>query len=118
MIEIEKVIEKVEETKTMPLICLRCRKPIPLTYPTFSEVSYTHYSYCEDCLRKGLDLLRQQDKEGGTDEESLTAIIDLNRLKKDYAELHDMFTETERYKERSGAVMCMDLVLKNMRGCE
>ena len=50
--------------KIMPLICLRCRKPIPLTLETFWEVSYTHYSYCEECLRKGLKLLKEQDKRG------------------------------------------------------
>ena len=47
----------------MPLICLRCKKDIPLTFDTFAEISYTHYSYCEDCLRKGLALLRAKDKE-------------------------------------------------------
>lgn len=47
----------------MPLICLRCKKDIPLTFDTFAEVSYTHYSYCEDCLRKGLALLKAKDKE-------------------------------------------------------
>ncbi len=51
----------MQETKEMPLICLRCRKYIPLSMSTFEEVSYTHYSYCEDCLRKGLKALNSWD---------------------------------------------------------
>lgn len=47
----------------MPLICLRCKKDIPLTIRTMEEISYTHYSYCEDCLREGLKLLKAKDKE-------------------------------------------------------
>lgn len=47
----------------MPLICLRCKKDIPLTVRTMEEISYTHYSYCEDCLREGLRLLKAKDKE-------------------------------------------------------
>ena len=47
----------------MPLICLRCKKDIPLTIRTMEEISYTHYSYCEDCLREGLRLLKAKDKE-------------------------------------------------------
>ena len=43
--------------ETMPLVCLKCKKPIPLSMRTFKEVSYTHYSYCENCLRKGLKAL-------------------------------------------------------------
>lgn len=46
------------EIEIMPLICLRCKKYIPLTMATFKEISYTHYSYCEECLRKGLQALR------------------------------------------------------------
>lgn len=49
--------------KMIPLICLRCKKDIPLTFDAFVEVSYTHYSYCEDCLREGLRLLKAKDKE-------------------------------------------------------
>ena len=49
----------------MPLICLRCGKDIPLPYGVMGEISYTHYSYCEDCLREGLKLLREKDKEVG-----------------------------------------------------
>ena len=52
----------MSDIKTMPLICLRCKKDIPLSMPTFEEVSYTHYSYCEECLRKGLKALRAWDE--------------------------------------------------------
>ena len=55
----------MSEPKIMPLECLRCRKYIPLTYPTFKEISYTHYPYCEDCLREGLKLLKAQDDKNG-----------------------------------------------------
>ena len=48
---------KAEDEKKIPLICIRCKKDIPLTMRTFHEISYTHYSYCEDCLREGLKLL-------------------------------------------------------------
>ena len=46
----------------MPLICLRCKKDIPLSEEAMEEVSYTHYSYCEDCLRKGLKALKSWDE--------------------------------------------------------
>lgn len=52
----------MSDIKTMPLICLRCKKDIPLSIPTFEEVSYTHYSYCEECLRKGLKALKSLDE--------------------------------------------------------
>ena len=47
-----------EDKNIMPLTCLRCKKDIPLSYGAMKEVSYTHYSYCEDCLRKGLKSLK------------------------------------------------------------
>lgn len=53
---------EVEDIDTMPLICLRCKKDIPLATKTFHEISYTHYSYCEECLRKGLKVLRMIEK--------------------------------------------------------
>ena len=55
--------EEKQEPAIMPLICLRCKKDIPLTVPTFREISYTHYSYCEECLRAGLRALRYQEAE-------------------------------------------------------
>lgn len=53
--------EEMEDNDMMPLICIRCKKDIPLTVKTFEEVSYTHYSYCEECLRKGLKALKAWD---------------------------------------------------------
>lgn len=58
-------VEKINPSipgKKMPLICLRCKKPILLPMSTVVVSSYTHYSYCEDCLRKGLKLLKAQDE--------------------------------------------------------
>ena len=46
----------------IPLICIRCRKPIPLSEEAMNEISYTHYSYCEDCLRQGLKALNAWDE--------------------------------------------------------
>ena len=118
MIEIEKVIEKVEESKTMPLICLRCRKPIPLTYPTFSEVSYTHYSYCEDCLRAGLFLLRQHDAQKvKVNQDGDTVVgVDLVKLRDAMIALYDKLDGEDKRAERLGVSMCVDTVLKVMRG--
>lgn len=48
----------VKRKKKMPLICIRCKKPIHLSMPTFEEVSYTHYSYCEKCLKDALKTLK------------------------------------------------------------
>lgn len=58
---VEKINPSIPDKK-MPLICLRCKKPIPLPMSTVVVLSYTHYSYCEDCLRKGLKLLKAQDE--------------------------------------------------------
>ena len=58
---------KPYRTKIMPCACLRCGKSIPITYGTMAEVSYTHYSYCEECLREGLRLLKEADKQCGDD---------------------------------------------------
>lgn len=42
-------------------VCLLCKKPA-VTFNTEDDIPYTNYSYCEDCLRKGLNLLREQKK--------------------------------------------------------
>lgn len=39
-------------------VCLLCGKPA-VTFSTDDDIPYTNYSYCEDCLRKGLKLLSQ-----------------------------------------------------------
>lgn len=51
----------MKDEDIMPLICIRCRKPKYLKLGTMKEISYTHYSYCEDCLRKGLKALKSWD---------------------------------------------------------
>ena len=38
-------------------VCLLCKKPA-VTFNTEDDIPYTNYSYCEECLRKGLKLLR------------------------------------------------------------
>ena len=43
--------------KRMYLVCLRCKKPYNYSMSTFEEMEYTKYSYCEECLRKGLKAL-------------------------------------------------------------
>lgn len=60
-------VEQAKQKKIMYLECLRCKKEIPLSYGAMEEVSYTHYSYCEDCLRQGLKLLKEQDRRGNDD---------------------------------------------------
>lgn len=53
------------------LECLRCKKPVgSYSRQTMDQVSYTHYSYCEDCLRKGLKMLKKQD---ALDKQSISA---------------------------------------------
>ena len=51
------------EDREMPLICLRCKKYKPMFLSSMKDkgVTYTHYSYCEDCLRKGLKALRERE---------------------------------------------------------
>lgn len=51
-----------EDDDKIGLICLRCKKATTYSKRTFREISYTHYSYCEECLREGLKLLREKDK--------------------------------------------------------
>ena len=55
---------KEMEDREMPLICLRCKKSKPILLSSMNDigVTYTHYSYCEDCLRKGLAALRKEDR--------------------------------------------------------
>ena len=43
------------------LQCLMCGGEVgSYSKQTMEQVSYTHYSYCEDCLRKGLKALKEQ----------------------------------------------------------
>lgn len=59
----EIAIKCLEESEPIfHLQCLRCKKPVgSYSEQTMEQVSYTHYSYCEDCLRKGLKMLKKQD---------------------------------------------------------
>ena len=52
---------KAQMDKPMKLstVCLLCKKPA-VTFSTDDDIPYTNYSYCEDCLRKGLKLLKAQ----------------------------------------------------------
>lgn len=44
------------------LQCLRCKGDVgSYSHQTMEQVSYTHYSYCEKCLREGLKLLKERD---------------------------------------------------------
>jgi len=46
------------------LQCLLCKGDVGVySTHTMEQVGYTNYSYCEDCLRKGLKLLREKKQE-------------------------------------------------------
>ena len=59
-------MNEIANMDMMHTLCLRCGKPsmsIPFHCDEMGmKVSYTHYSYCEDCLRKGLELLQAKDE--------------------------------------------------------
>jgi len=55
----------METVKRMYLICLRCKKPYDYPMPTFEKMEYSKYSYCEECLRKGLKLLKYKEVSNG-----------------------------------------------------
>ena len=57
-------VEKAKGRKTCGLECLRCKQTYDYSWDTMDEISYTMYSYCPDCIRKGIQLLKSQDKEG------------------------------------------------------
>ena len=57
-------VEKAKGRKTIGLECLRCKQTYDYSWDTMDEISYTMYSYCPDCIRKGIQLLKSQDKEG------------------------------------------------------
>lgn len=50
--------------KTCGLECLRCKQTYEYSWDTMDEISYTMYSYCPVCIRKGIQLLKSQDKKG------------------------------------------------------
>ena len=43
------------------LKCLRCDKTYGIPQTDMNILGYTKYSYCEDCLREGLKLLKARD---------------------------------------------------------
>jgi len=49
----------MSETNMMHTICLLCGKEA-VSIPFGVNIPYTNYSYCEDCLRKGLVLLKHK----------------------------------------------------------
>ena len=51
-----------EKRETCGLQCLRCKQTYEYTWETMDEITYTMYSYCPDCIRKGIQLLKAQDK--------------------------------------------------------
>lgn len=51
-----------EDIKAMRMKCLRCGKSFGMTTTDMDLIGYTKYSYCEDCLREGLHLLRAKDE--------------------------------------------------------
>lgn len=51
-------------------VCLLCKKPA-VTFNTEDDIPYTNYSYCEDCLRKGLKLLKEQNEKLQTQPKTL-----------------------------------------------
>ena len=53
--------------KKVGLECLICKQTYDYSWDTMDEISYTMYSYCPDCIRKGILLLKAQDKEGAQD---------------------------------------------------
>ena len=54
-------VQPVRKGTRLSTVCLLCKKPA-VTFNTEDDIPYTNYSYCEDCLRKGLKLLREQKK--------------------------------------------------------
>lgn len=91
----------MKPTDKMPLICLRCKKPIPLTVKTFEEVSYTHYSYCEDCLRQGLKLLKEADEKAHdfakgeilVNDDGCFAVMTSNHEDDDFTRMHLLWSD-------------------------
>lgn len=49
------------------LQCLRCKKSYDLSEEAMNEIGYTKYSYCDDCLREGLKLLKWDDEKKAGD---------------------------------------------------
>ena len=72
------------------LQCLMCGGEVgSYSTQTMEQVSYTHYSYCEDCLRKGLKLLKGERRKTGElipRQEAIRAARELVRHVEDFIE--------------------------------
>lgn len=53
---------KLDKANMMHTACLRCGEHAVSIPFGLDGISYTHYSYCENCLRKGLELLKAKDE--------------------------------------------------------
>lgn len=62
-IRIHEALRSDDPETMVPLVCLRCGKKMPMKLSTVLSLQPTHYSYCEDCLKQGLKLLEETDKE-------------------------------------------------------
>jgi len=71
MIDDAPTVQPERKGTRLSTVCLLCKKPA-VTFNTEDDIPYTNYSYCEDCLRKGLKLLREQKKNLQTQPERKT----------------------------------------------
>ena len=78
MIDDAPTVQPERKGTRLSTVCLLCKKPA-VTFNTEDDIPYTNYSYCEDCLRKGLKLLREQKKNLQTQPERKTGHWILDR---------------------------------------
>jgi hypothetical protein len=57
--------------------CIRCGKHAVSVPASLTGLPYTNYSYCEDCLREGLKLLKKQDEQT-IEERNMSDIVIVN----------------------------------------
>lgn len=60
------------------LKCLRCGAAYYHTEFAMSEMSYRMYSYCPDCIDKGIEALKKEDKSDGTLIDKLSTFLAKN----------------------------------------
>ena len=53
---------KLDKQNMMHTVCLRCGEHAISIPFGLDGISYTHYSYCKNCLRKGIKLLKAKDE--------------------------------------------------------
>ena len=68
MKEVRALLQNAENASDdrLHLVCLRCGKEQAFSIHSMQEMGYTRYSYCEDCIRKGIHTLKKKKKVGGT----------------------------------------------------